>query len=309
MRRAAGVTNRSPSHLHDVLESIYRDRHLLLRVPEDPIAFPHRYADPRDIEVAGLIAVSLAFGRIGLFKPVVDKILQATGKHPSDFVSNFRPKSDGRLLRGLGYRMIRESDLICWIDFIGEILRRHGSVEKLFSEAYRQTGDIRQTLTRVTEIIHRFDATAVYPNGIFSRGLLQLIPSPKHGGPCKRWNLYLRWMVRPADGIDFGLWKSIPPASLVIPLDTHIARISKNLGLTRRKTMSWAMAEEITDTLRQLDPRDPVKYDFALCHIGISGQCPARRDPMICDDCRLNPVCLVYQGSGKDSGRVRRRGA
>jgi endonuclease III len=103
-------------------------------------------------------------------------------------------------------------------------------------------------------------------------------------------------MVRPADGVDLGLW-SIPPADLVIPVDTHIHRIGLNLRLTTRKTASWATAEEITANLRKLDPEDPVKYDFALCHLGVSRECPSRQDIDKCARCALQDVCSVWARS------------
>ncbi len=105
-------------------------------------------------------------------------------------------------------------------------------------------------------------------------------------------------MVRPADGVDLGIW-SIAPSELVIPVDTHIHRISRNLGLTKRRTASWAAAEEITAALRKFDPEDPVKYDFALCHFGVSRECPSRQDPVKCERCVLQDVCSVWKKSGR----------
>jgi len=105
-------------------------------------------------------------------------------------------------------------------------------------------------------------------NGKTSLGIKFMFPNPEKGSACKRMNLFLRWMIR-KDELDFGLWKSISPSQLIIPVDVHIARISQKLKLTTRKNISWNMAEEITNNLKKIDPVDPVKYDFALCHIGI----------------------------------------
>jgi hypothetical protein len=123
-----------------------------------------------------------------------------------------------------------------------------------------------------------------------SPGMAHLVPDPTAGSACKRLLLYLRWMVRPADGVDLGLWP-LPPSMLIVPLDTHVHRISRNLGLTARRTPSWAAAEEVTAALRQLDPVDPVRYDFALCHLGISRDCPSRLDPIVCARCVLRRAC------------------
>jgi uncharacterized protein (TIGR02757 family) len=111
------------------------------------------------------------------------------------------------------------------------------------------------------------------------------------GGAAKRWNLYLRWMVRGPDGVDLGIWRDVAPAVLVVPLDTHVARVARRLGLTRRNDLSWRTAEEVTAALRVADPLDPVRFDFALCHLGMSGRCPPRRAPERCADCGLREGC------------------
>jgi endonuclease III len=112
-------------------------------------------------------------------------------------------------------------------------------------------------------------------------------------------------MVRPADGVDLGLWP-IPATALVIPVDTHVHRISRNLGLTTRRTASWATAEEITARLRLFDPEDPVKYDFALCHLGVSRDCPSRPDLAKCAHCVLRDVCGVWTGRRKPRSAEKR---
>ncbi|MEE9614775.1 MAG: DUF2400 family protein, partial [Thermodesulfobacteriota bacterium] len=124
-------------------------------------------------------------------------------------------------------------------------------------------------------------------------GVRFLFPSPEGRSPCKRLNLFLRWMVRRGDGLDFGLWKGVSPSKLIIPLDTHIARISRYLGLTSRNSADWAMAEEVTDSLRKLDPLDPTKYDFSLSRLGILDECPTRRDPIKCESCMIKGVCVL----------------
>lgn len=124
------------------------------------------------------------------------------------------------------------------------------------------------------------------------RGLHHLLPFAE-AGAAKRLNLYLRWMVRGPDEIDFGIWKQVKPSELVIPLDTHVMRISRWLGLTKRNTIGWATAEEVTASLRRLDPLDPVRYDFALCHYGMSGVCPAKPVRTNCVKCPLRGECAI----------------
>jgi hypothetical protein len=125
-----------------------------------------------------------------------------------------------------------------------------------------------------------------------NRGIFHLLADPASGSPCKRWNLYLRWMVRGPDGMDLGLWKSVDPRQLILPLDTHTARISRYLGFTQRTTPTWAMAEEITRSLRGLDPEDPVRYDFSMARLGILNRCSKRSGTCQCQGCVLEGICL-----------------
>ncbi len=134
-----------------------------------------------------------------------------------------------------------------------------------------------------------------------ARGLRHLLPDPSGPGASKRWNLYLRWMVRGPDGVDLGLWGGVPASALVVPLDTHLHRVGRALGLTARRDASWRTAEELTASLRRIDPEAPVRYDVALCHLGMSGRCPARRDPVRCAACPLQGAC----GAGAGEARSR----
>jgi uncharacterized protein (TIGR02757 family) len=165
------------------------------------------------------------------------------------------------------------------------LFREHETLGNAFVHFHRASdGDFREALARFADAL-RGDTT--------SRSLRHLVSDPRAGSACKRLVLYARWMVRPADGVDLGLWP-IAPSDLVIPVDTHIHRISRNLGLTNRRTATWATAEEITAALRKFDPDDPVKYDFALCHLGVSRECPSRPDPAKCEQCVLQDVCSVW---------------
>ena len=242
-------------------------------IKDDPIEFPHSYQDARDIELAGFIASALAFGRIDLFKPVIKKILSFSNGDLYNFVINFDPHTDVKYFENLYYRMCRGRDIACLLFLLREVIRKYGTIGNLFYSCYdRSSNNIREGLQRFVNSLREIDTAPVYGQRSFTRGLLQLVPSPESGEPCKRLNMYLRWMVRPDDGIDFGLWKRVAPSVLIIPLDTHIARICRELNMTQRKSAGWAMAGEITERFRLLAPEDPLKYDFALCHLGISGK-------------------------------------
>jgi len=254
------------------LEELY-DPHLLKTyIKDDPIEFPHLYQDAEDIEIAGLIASSLAFGRVDLFKPVIRKVLSLSEGGLYEYVVNFDPVKDVKYFDTLYYRMCRGRDMACLIWMLSVAVRRYGTLGNLFTLCYRGGGTIKDALKRFVDTMMEIDTTPVYGERIYPRGLRQLLPSPERGGACKRLNMYLRWMVRPRDGIDFGLWDSIHPSVLIIPVDIHIARICTRLGMTERRSTSWAMAEEITEKFRILAPEDPTKYDFALCHMGMSGR-------------------------------------
>jgi uncharacterized protein (TIGR02757 family) len=172
------------------------------------------------------------------------------------------------------------------------MVSEYGTIQSAFIACFRDTDtDIGPALSRFVEKILTTDTKMIYGTSQKPAGLLHFFPSPIEGSACKRWNLYLRWMVRPHDGLDFGIWKAIPPSKLIIPLDTHIARISRYLGLTARKTPDWVMAKEITQSLMKIDPNDPLKYDFPLCHLGISGNCPVIQSKVKCGICPLLSAC------------------
>ena len=152
--------------------------------------------------------------------------------------------------------------------------------------------NIGEALAKFSSSVLSFDYTPVFgsPTPPQDSYFSFLFPSPDSGSACKRLCMYLRWMVRPADGIDLGIWQSIPPAKLVIPVDAHIQRICSLLGFTGRKQADWKMAREITAALRQLDPLDPVRYDFSICHLGISEGCSGESAGG-CFACVLNGFC------------------
>jgi uncharacterized protein (TIGR02757 family) len=173
---------------------------------------------------------------------------------------------------------------------MSKALRKYGTLKDLFYSHYEPgQDDIKNALAGFVDFLSGIDTSPVYGRNIRPPGLKQLLSSPETGSACKRMTLFLRWLVRNRD-IDFGVWDRIPPSKLIIPLDTHIARISRCLGLSKRKSPDWKMAKEITESLKKLDPEDPLKYDFALCHHGISGLCNGIKTRRICSDCSLLPA-------------------
>jgi uncharacterized protein (TIGR02757 family) len=282
-----GQTSILRPSLKKALDALYKGYDFRKRLQHDPVQFPHRYSDTADIELAGFIASCFAYGKVDLFMPVIEKILASCGSHPAGFLMDFDLRKDGKYLRGISYRFNKEEDVLCLMFMLSRILREHGSLKNLFYNYYRsEHKDIKNALTGFTDFFMKIVTTPVYGRNVRPDGLRQFFPSPESGSACKRMNLFLRWMVRTKD-TDLGVWNKIPPSRLIIPLDTHIARIARCLGLTGRKTMDWKTAEEITASLKTLDARDPLKYDFALCHLGISRMCRGKEFKDVCSSCSI----------------------
>ncbi|HSE94949.1 MAG TPA: TIGR02757 family protein [Methylomirabilota bacterium] len=276
--------------LRGPLEALYRDYDYGARVGDDAIQYPARYRDPFDREIAALLAASLAYGRVTLFGPWIDRLLGWLQPSPRRFVEAFDPRRHTERFRPFHYRFTRGLDVAAAVLAIQRLVRRHGSLREAFLDGYsREHADIRPALERFAAALRDQDLRAVGMTRP-SRGFRHLFPQPADGGACKRWNLFLRWMVR-REYPDFGDWSEVSPAKLVIPLDTHVASMAHAVRLTALKSRTWRMAEDITTTLRRLDPTDPVKYDFALCHTRMRGDCRDQRDPQVCPGCGLRSVC------------------
>ena len=263
------------------------------RVAFDPVEAPRSYAEPADQEVAGLLAAGLAYGRADLFRPKLFGVLREMGPSPAAFVRSFDPARDGHRFASFGYRFNLPADIGALLAGAGAVVRRHGSLGAFFASELEARGELRGALATFARTIRTEGAALVADSMGPTRALEHLLADAEKGGACKRMVLYLRWMVR-RDRVDLGTWEGlVPRAALLVPVDTHVLRVSRLLGLTRRKDATWRTAEEITASLRRLDPDDPVKYDFALCHLGMSGACPARRVPAHCLRCPLARECTA----------------
>ena len=286
------MTNR----LKQPLDRLCREFDWTLRVKQDAIQFPLRYSDPADIELAGLFASCMAYGRVDLFGPWVDWTLQRMGESPARFVMGFDLQKHGQLFSGFSYRFNREGDLLAFCLATQRLLVRHGSLEAFFLEGYSpEHPHVGPALENFAAGFRAGDLSAVFARNQPSYGFKHWFPLPSTGGACKRLHLYLRWMVR-REAPDFGIWSGVPPSALLMPVDTHIENMARSIGLTRRRSRNWRMVEEVTAELKRLDPDDPVRYDFALCHKRMSGQCLNRRDAEICAPCGLKPVCVHWRG-------------
>lgn len=235
------------------------------QISPDPLEFLHRYKDKNDIEIAGLISSVFAYGNVTMILNSIEKVSQIMENKPYDFVMNYSLKKGEKLFRDVRHRFFTPRDVAVLFQILQDVYTKCRSLKYFFLLYYFENDNNLK------------DAISFFSNnllgiashyGKITNGLKFMFPDPKKGSACKRMNLFLRWMVR-KDDMDLGLWGEIPTSKLIIPVDTHVARIAKELGLTKQTTANWKMAEEITENLKMFDREDPVKYDFALCHIGM----------------------------------------
>jgi len=237
------------------------------KLEPDPLQFPHLFKDEKDIEAMAFIASVFAYGNVKQIVNSLNRFLVIANNQPYGFIQSFSMsnKSSGNFI----HRFYSTDDILHLFQLLNAVFNEFGSLKKLFLSGYQETDS--NTKNAITNYSNHFLQKAQDKFGTLRRGLKFMFPLPEKGSACKRMNLFLRWMVR-KDELDFGLWCEIPTSKLIIPVDTHVARICKQLKLTKRKNVSWQMAEEITENLKKFDLNDPVKYDFAICHIGIRKQ-------------------------------------
>ena len=278
--------------LDDFLHSFPKAEHLGM----DPVQFVRRFSDPGDREVVGFVASALAYGNVKAVLHSVEQVIQKLGKSPTEFIASFDPKVDAKIFKGFYHRWNTGQDVAVLLWILGRLRERYGSLERaVVSGLPRQGGGIEGALEFFALEALSFGHEEFYSHDELKRrrGVLYFFPRVSGGSACKRLNLFMRWMVRLDDGIDCGVWDKIPTSALVIPLDTHVSRISRYIGLTEMHTPGWKMALDVTKSLRALDSSDPLRYDFALCHLGIAGDCPKRRDLSKCFRCPIKEVCRL----------------
>ncbi len=257
----------------------------------DPIQIVRRYDDVADRELVAFVAAGLAFGRVASVMASVEAVCQVLGPRPSTFVRRFDPVRDGAPLLPIVHRWIRGQDLVGLIWILRQMLESHGSLENAFAAGLDDAdADVGPAIEHFAAAVRAVDLQPVYgPQVPAVPGVYYFFSKPSTGGACKRINLFLRWMVR-RDGIDPGGWTRVRPGQLVVPLDTHTIRVGKCLQFTRRVSPGWKMAADITAALRQADDVDPVRYDFALCHLSMMGSC-GWQTSQGSSQCPLRDVC------------------
>jgi len=211
------------------------------------------------------------------------------GESPHRFVCDFDYAREAHVFDGFYHRFNRGEDIALLCRMVAEVLKQERSLGAAFEKGYLGEANIGLALIRFV------DRLLSCENGRLpaDHTVHYLLPSPAKGSACKRLNLYLRWMIRPADGLDLGLWTGMSPSALIMPVDTHIARISRQIRLTARKSADWKMAVEITSALKQIDSDDPIRYDFSLCRLGILDECPTQQNSEICGSCMIRDICRL----------------
>ena len=251
-------------------------------IAPDPLQLVLRYTNPPDQEVAGLLAAAFAYGRADIVVANAGRVLDRMLPSPYEYLVKFDRAEAKRRFAGFAHRFHKTPELIDLLARIAAAIREHGTLGELFRACYDDDdGDIGPSLTRFVEALIGSRRT---------KALDYLLTSPANGSACKRMNLFLRWMVRRTEP-DLGIWAFVDPAKLVMPVDTHVHRIATFLGLNGRKTPDWKAARALTDRLAKFDRADPVRYDFAICRLGILDLCSRKRRKANCDVCLLRDVC------------------
>ncbi len=225
-------------------------------IKDDPVQFIHRFKTKKDTELAGFIASLLAYGsRTQFIKKLDDLLINRAQNEPLNFVLNFEPEMIG----DFNYRFGKPNDFISIFNILRELYSTTEGLEELFRHGYEQN---KMFETVVDYFYARADKNV-------GQGFYHMIPNPHNGGAMKRMCMYLRWMVRKSS-IDVGIWKFMKPSELYIPLDVHVGRISRQMGLLKRNSNDFKAVVELTNKLKEFCPDDPVKYDFAMFGYGVN---------------------------------------
>jgi len=259
------VTVMNNYKLKNYLETTFMKYHNPEYMRLDPLLCVHKFTNDDDIEACAFLASSIAYGRAEMIVRNVNTLLDKMEGSPSSFIMDTTLKEKRKIFKGFKHRFNVSDDIALLLDCLRYVRIEHGGLEALY-RAVPQKETVREQLDHYTVTIKkiaRLLSKSVHPTFDY------LFPSPSSGSACKRLNMFLRWMVRERDGIDFGLWKNVSPSLLIMPVDTHIAQIATLLGFTKRRTADWRMAEEITGALRKFDTNDPVRFDFSLCRAGM----------------------------------------
>lgn len=249
--------------LHELLEDRYRRYNVPAYIDDDPILLPHLFTNKEDVEIAAFLTASIAWGQRKTIIKNARELMRRMDDSPADFVLNAE-SSDLAVVDRFVHRTFQATDCRFFIRALQDIYRQRGGLEEVFTKGYSESNTVYDALRYFREV---FLSTPHEPR---SEKHLSAVAA---NSAAKRLNMFLRWMVRKDEvGVDFGLWQGIPASALMIPLDVHVGKVGRALGLLDRRQDDWKAVEEITGQLRRFDTTDPAKYDFALFGMGLSGE-------------------------------------
>ena len=265
--------------IHQLLDQKVKQYNHIEFIEKDPICIPHLFTKQQDIEIAGFFAAIFAWGNRTTIINKSKELLERMDNAPFAFCTEHQDKDLKKLL-GFAHRTFNDTDLLYCFEFFKQHYSKNESLESaFFKTAGLSSRSLDKTNTESIDSknkIHSVEkALTHFQDYFFSledapARTKKHISSPVSGSTCKRLNMFLRWMVRKdKQGVDFGIWKKISPADLIMPIDVHVARVSRGLGIVKRTQTDWQTAIELTNYCRTLDPKDPVKYDFALFSLGV----------------------------------------
>ncbi len=302
-------------NLRQFLEPVFQRYHQAKFLGSDPLEFVHRFSDAEDQEIVGVFASVLAYGNVKQIRASVedllgriDRLSAQRGPHAwVSALSNQESLQEAReILAGFKHRFQVGEDVLLLARVMNRSLQRHGGIGLHFASYFRKEDS---TIERALDHFlgdWKSWASELEPARATLLSFQHLLSRPMDGSTCKRWLMYLRWMVR-SDALDLGIWQvyGVLPRHLILPLDTHTGRISQYLRLTDRRSLNWKAAQEITSRLMHADPEDPVKYDFALSRLGILSLCQKRYRAEVCESCELLNGCRFAQKNQKKKGKLK----
>jgi len=270
------VAKPSSSNLFKGLEALYAKYNKRKFVHPDPLEFLYLFPDPREREVAGLICACLAYGRVAQILKKISQCLEKMEMRPRRFLLSQDKTEIKRRFADFHYRFTKAPDMIAFLTGLKALLERYGSIEEAFANPAQDL-----STTKMPLIVERLSAFVREFLDLAQLDKSYLLPDPQKKSACKRLFLYLRWMVR-KDEVDPGGWSCVKPCDLLVPLDTHMFNIAKSIGFTKKKQAGLNCAIEITEAFKQINPEDPVKYDFVLTRFGIRSELSREDVPRLC---------------------------
>lgn len=236
-------------------------------IAPDPISIPHQFSQKKDIEISGFLAATIAWGKREMIIKNSNQIIKAMDNTPFEFVVNYNQSRDFKYIEGIKHRTFNDQDLNYFIKALQYCYQTYGDLESVFSSFISlESKDMKEAIIGFRTVFFELNKEDKFRT-------FKHVSNPGKGSAAKRINMFLRWMVRKDNkGVDFGIWDSISPSILSCPLDVHSGNVARSLNLIQRKQDDWKALTELDSNLRLLDPKDPVKYDFALFGLGINEQ-------------------------------------